>query len=363
MAHSPYKKENKKNILLLIGIVLVFLFMFEIILIIFNYPIYGFSEGIFKYDENLGHKLSPNFSGTQSIFGRTVKINTNSQGMRDIREYTYERNNKTRILVLGSSYAFGNGAEFEETYVELLRKKFNEEVETMNPSTPAYTTKHNYVYFMNEGIKYNPDIIILPFTPIEWGSFEIIEKNNSVAVNKIDYLVNKQGFLVSKEGDVIRKIHGFLLTKLRTYSFFYSKIRLIISSIINKINKIQNVPPYFLEKNSINYQEDYEGYFNLLWKLKQNTNAKIIIFVAPHKIDLASEEEIKIEYGLNYSVNSSQTKESVKKIAEELQVGFIEIKSNDPDIFLKVDMHWTSRGNQIVADELYLKLQEYLVEY
>ncbi len=355
------KKEIKKSILLLIGVLLVFFLIFEIGLRIFSYPNYGFSKGMFEADENLGWKLSPDYSGTHSIFGRTVSINTNSKGMRDFREYAYEKGDKLRVLVLGSSYAFGNGAEFEESYVELLRQSFNEEVEIINPSVPGYIINHKYVYFMKEGIKYNPDIILVPFTPNEWGHFEVIGQDMDLAVNKETYkTVNKQGFLVPPNMNNLQKVHAFLLVKSRGYSFFYSKTRLVFSLIVNKFERSPKAPPYFFEKNSLEYQEDYDGHFLLLKKLKESTDAKIILFIAPHKIDLANEEEIKENYGINYSVNTYQTKESMKQIAKELQIEIIEINSNDPDIFLKIDGHWTPRGNKMIADELYLKLKDKL---
>ena len=354
-------KSIKKNILLLIGDMVIFFLAFEIGLRIFSYPAYGFSKGMFKADELLGWKLSSNYSGTHSIFGRTVSVNTNSQGMRDFREYDYEKGDKLRILVLGSSYDFGNGAELKETYIELLRGKFNEEIEIINPSVPGYVMNHKYVYFMKEGIKYNPDIILLSFTPNEWGSFEIIRQNTNFTINKTNEVtVNKQGFLVPPKMNNLRKIHAFLLMKLRVHSFFYSKTRLIFSSIINKLTSGPNIPLYFFEKYSLEYQENYEGHFSLLKKSKESTDAKIILFIPPHKIDLANEEEIRNKYEIDYSVDTYQTKESMKQIAKELQIDVIEINSNDPDIFLKIDGHWTQRGNQMIADELYIKLEQIL---
>ena len=49
-------------------------------------------------------------------------------------------------------------------------------------------------------------------------------------------------------------------------------------------------------------------------------------------------------------------------VTVDVDGNFINVDSDDPDIFLKVDGHWTPRGNQIIADELYLRLNQILQE-
>jgi len=354
------KKEIKKSILLFLGVILVFFLIFEIGLRILNYPTYGFQEGFFQADEIIGYRLSPNYSGVQSSYHRLVEINTNSKGLRDFREYTYEKGDKQRILVLGDSYSFGNAVELEDSYVELLRQSFNEEVEIINTGVSGYGINNEYLYFINEGLRYNPDIILLQFCVNDWESYKIIKEND---IEKIDLrnslTASKEGILISNvKKRLSSSIHLFFLMKLRSYNFLYSKAKLIISKI-NSAEK-QEAPVFYMPKDSKEYAESYEGYFNLLKKLKESTNAKIILFSGPHILYLTDSEKIMQEYNLNYSMEPNQVEESLEQMTKDLQIDFIRIQSNDPDIFLKVDGHWTPRGNQIIADELYLKLKDKL---
>lgn len=355
------KMENtKKNILLLTGVIIIFFLFFEISLRVFSYPIYGFQEGLFQADEIVGYKLSPNYSGMQFSYKIRVKINTNSKGLRDFREYNYERNDKKRILVLGDSSSFGQGVELKETYVELLRKKFNENVEIINTGVGGYGINNEYLYFINEGIKYNPDIILLQFSNNDWGKHKIINKEEKEIIDLSNSLTaNKKGILISHmKKRLSSSIHLFLLGKLRTYNFLYSKLKLIISKIDRE--KKGEVPVFHMPEDSEEYMEAYDGYFNLLKKLKESTNVKIIVFSGPHLLYLDNPKKIMQRYGVNYSIEPNQVEESLEKIAKDLQIDFIRIQSNDPTIFLKIDRHWNPRGNQIVADELYLSLNQSL---
>ncbi|MFH0936635.1 MAG: SGNH/GDSL hydrolase family protein [Candidatus Woesearchaeota archaeon] len=349
--------NNKKNIILLIVVILIFFIAFEIILRIFSYPVYGFSKGLFQTNDIIGYKLSSNYSGVQSIYGRTIKIETNSKGMRDFREYSYKRINKPRILILGDSFSFGNSIELNESYVEYLRKNFNDNVEILNLAVPGYGVNNEYLSFINEDINYKPDVIILQFAINDWDSYKIIKQSGKEVIDKSNsFIANKDGYLVNEGEGTLRSIHLFLLTKLRFYSFIYSKSRLSLSSILNTFSK-KNVPLHYFKEDSKEYQEAYNAYHLLLEKIKNNTQAKIIVFVGPSKEDFVKAEEIKEKYKLNYSIDTSQVKNSIKKITESLNLTFIEIKADKPEIFLKVDGHWTPEENKKIANELYKSLK------
>lgn len=357
--YKKRKRDFKKNILLLISVILIFLIFFEIILRIFGSPLYGFQKGMFQSDELMGYKLSVNYNGKHSVYGKIVSIQTNSKGMRDFRNYSYEKS-KPRILILGDSMSFGNGVEFNESYVEILRKKFNDEVEVINFGVPGYGINNEYLSFIYEGKKYSPDIILIQFTLNDFGIHYVNNINGTEIINwNYTYIADKNGFLESGEG--IRAIHLFLLRTSRTYSFFYTKSRLVLSQVIDKYWKNQNPTSlYFLPENSSEYQEALNGYFSLIKKIQNQTNAKIILFIAPSNEDLISSEEIKKEYRLNYLVDTKQIKNSMKIEAKNLNITVMQVDLNNKNLFLPVDKHWTPEGNNIIAEDLYLKLKEML---
>lgn len=97
-----------------------------------------------------------------------VDVKINSKGLRD-REIPYERTGSTpRILMLGDSFTEGWGVPFEQTFskrIERLYAARGTRAEVINTGVGNYNTIMEVQYFLNEGYKYKPDIVVLNFIP------------------------------------------------------------------------------------------------------------------------------------------------------------------------------------------------------
>jgi lysophospholipase L1-like esterase len=119
---------------------------------------------VFVRDRQLGWRLRPN--SNDIWLGVRVKIN--GKGLRG-PELDYKKPaGVTRILYLGDSVTFGfklPGYRQTFPYIieELLEDKSGIEVETINTGVDGYSTMQEYIYLSTEGIKYNPDLVILSF--------------------------------------------------------------------------------------------------------------------------------------------------------------------------------------------------------
>ncbi|MGV3588512.1 MAG: GDSL-type esterase/lipase family protein [Adhaeribacter sp.] len=94
-------------------------------------------------DRLLGKLLLPPAQNLIFPANSAVKYNTpefnvtahiNSLGFRD-REYSLDKENKFRVIVIGDSFTFGWGVDIQDTWVKLLEKKFrkeNPEIEIFN---------------------------------------------------------------------------------------------------------------------------------------------------------------------------------------------------------------------------------------
>jgi len=95
-----------------------------------------------------------------------VDFQTNSKGLRD-REFSYDRQPGTlRILMLGDSLTVGWGVPVERTFSKRIEKLFaadGVDAEVINTGVGNYNTIQEVQYFMNEGFKYRPDIVVLNF--------------------------------------------------------------------------------------------------------------------------------------------------------------------------------------------------------
>jgi lysophospholipase L1-like esterase len=106
----------------------------------------------------IGHVHRPNV--TEHLMNTTVKIN--SDGMRD-REYHVTKNNSYRIIALGDSLTFGWGVEEEDSYSSLLEKEINKRypAEIINFGAGNYNTVQEVNLFLEKGLKYKPDKVVL----------------------------------------------------------------------------------------------------------------------------------------------------------------------------------------------------------
>lgn len=102
--------------------------------------------------------------------GCTIDHNFNSVGWRD-EEHTIEKPDGIyRILALGDSYTFGQGVRRDDLCIERLERLLNAQAkekrfETINAGISAYNTINERDLLQNKGLQYDPDMVILFFTP------------------------------------------------------------------------------------------------------------------------------------------------------------------------------------------------------
>ena len=113
-------------------------------------------------DPLLAHEHAPNRVAV--LMG--VDFQTNSKGLRD-REFSYDRQPGTlRILMLGNSLTVGWVLLREQTFSKRIEKLFAADgvyAEVINTGVGNYNTIQEVEYFLTEGFKYQPDIVVLNF--------------------------------------------------------------------------------------------------------------------------------------------------------------------------------------------------------
>jgi len=98
-----------------------------------------------------------------------ISINYNSKGLREL-EYGYQKNENTfRILMLGDSWAEDMGSFFDNLHTKWLEKKLNKlgfpyKIEVINGGHYAFDNANEYMFYLEEGRKYYPDIVMVMFT-------------------------------------------------------------------------------------------------------------------------------------------------------------------------------------------------------
>ena len=112
----------------------------------------------------LGWVLPPN-SRSYTI---DAPVSVNSHGLRD-DEFSLEKPaGEIRVLALGDSFTFAQGVRFEDLYVQQLERKLRERysphpVQVINAGVAGYNTRHELIYLLAEGLRFEPDLVTVGF--------------------------------------------------------------------------------------------------------------------------------------------------------------------------------------------------------
>jgi hypothetical protein len=91
----------------------------------------------------------------------------NSRGFRDDREFGYAKPpGRFRVLVLGDSFTIGYEVARSETYAAVIEDylaRGGVDAEVINAGMAGNSNAEEYVFLKEEGIKYQPDVVILGF--------------------------------------------------------------------------------------------------------------------------------------------------------------------------------------------------------
>jgi hypothetical protein len=137
----------------------------------------------------------------ESRDGSRILLRYNSVGLRDV-EHRYEKPPGVyRILVLGDSFAEAKEVELEQVFTRALEKLLNERLgspelryEVINGGVGAWGTDQELLFYLYEGYRYAPDIVLLDFTPNDViNNYQPIE---SLVEREPDGVVHKPYFVL-----------------------------------------------------------------------------------------------------------------------------------------------------------------------
>ncbi len=106
----------------------------------------------------IGHVHRPNCRATLM----NVPVRINSDGLRDT-EHAIAHGDGYRIILLGDSFTFGWGVTEAETFKSRLESLLNRRypTEIINFGTGNYNTEQEVNLFLQKGLKYNPDKVVV----------------------------------------------------------------------------------------------------------------------------------------------------------------------------------------------------------
>lgn len=297
-------------------------------------------------DKELGYRLNPNFhcKETNDYKEYYVDVNISSQGLRDY-EHDLSKN-IYRILALGDSYTFGEGAELKDTYLSVLENLLinrygQDNIEIIKAGIPGYSTKQEVLFLKKNISNFKPNMVILGFLPKETYRLEepyTYHQGYIVSSKKISNLYLIAGRLYSSRAK--NRFLGKLDTIIKHYylspQFIQSRIKYIRKKIKDKKNA----------KEKICMIEDLNKKYTLtfsLFKEYKNIclahNAKPLIVLIEGN---PREDDFIIKFTEDMGIPTLSLYPYFKKYSEE----------NIPYHF-KYDLHWNDTGHRICANALY----------
>ncbi len=165
---------NRGRTLLLASLTLLFtLLCLELLLQGFYYFTAGAflfrrtAPPLFEADATRCYRVLPNLDYTHRTNEFSSTIYTNALGLRTDERRAVPETPKPpdvyRILLLGPSFAFGWGSNYEDTFGALIAERLSvpgKRVELMNLGTPAQSPGPQLCWLEREGGRYDPDLVI-----------------------------------------------------------------------------------------------------------------------------------------------------------------------------------------------------------
>ncbi|HET6598280.1 MAG TPA: GDSL-type esterase/lipase family protein [Anaerolineales bacterium] len=310
-------------------------------------------DRFWKYDSLLGwaHEAGQDGIFETPQFRTFVRIN--DKGLRD-RSHSYERQNDTeRILVLGDSFAWGYGVEEEERFSQLLEKLLDAEV--INAGVSGYSTDQELLWYKNEGIKYETDLVIVVFAGNDIGD------NEKQLVNNIYY---KPQFVIDEGGLVLTNYpvpktspQGrfiYSLSKRSALAYFLTQRYFDIVTLYRK-TKVDadhvNVPGSGVQPE----KKPFELTIALMHEMRQTAEsrgAKFLIVATDSWWNYPSKENYE-------NFLTTMRSEGFLVLDVESMPGF-----SSEDMLIPDDGHWNQSGHKFVAAKIkdFIEVNQLLIQ-
>lgn len=330
-------------------------------------------DRIFEGDPVLGwrHVRGTEVRFVAKEFDNVVRLN--SQGLVD-DEYPFDKPPGTvRILVLGDSYAESLQAPLDRAYHGLLESRLNRlsdtvHYEVINAGVSAYGTDQELLYYRAEGYRYEPDLVLLLFTP-----------------NDVQDIVEHDFFRLDGDGRLVdsKRPSGrgpLLGFRMREAAYDLSQAYRYGLLAYKQLLEADYYDPRF------NYVEPLSDEMTQGW---QRAEALLRALAAEAEysgarfavVYVAAREQMEGRHwsdiagavgGHSPGWNIDSPNEHLAHIASAAAIPFLDLteafrtahKAGGDELFFTFDIHWTEAGHAVAAEQLYefLRAESLLVK-
>jgi len=373
-------KNILKNLLVILISTFFTLLILEILLRVFGhqdmYTVSQYPKEMFCY--NLPARLCPGFEGDFPKSEISGHIKINSKGLRDY-ERPYEKNGIFRILGLGDSFVFGHGVEFKETFLVLLEDKLNtffpDSIEIIKAGTPGTGPQAYYNILEKEGLKYEPDLVLVNIfvgNDINDIRLSAVNSSNTDTTHTYNTSVNSNKTAVAnkEKNKNISSTKNFLRRHVHLYSFVVDRLKSIpaIRHFLQK-SKIASgiIGAYVIDILRKDYTDEYkakwEEAYNTLKRMKL-LNDNLVICIIPSREQL-DEERLNTALDLlgykKEDIDIEHPNRLIKEFCVQNNLLCIDLlpvfkESGNKSLYFDIDPHFNREGHILASEIIYNEL-------
>ncbi len=315
-------------------------------------------------------------SGFQGQFPRSEiygEIKINSKGLRDL-ERTYEKQTGNyRILGLGDSFAFGHGLPLKESYLSLLEKKLQnklgDHLEVIKAGSPGVGFKEYLSILEQEGVKYNPDLILVSF-------FVGNDVNRDITIDNAQQSENtKINNSKLDSFNLILNLKNYLRRNIHLYSFVVDRLKTIpIIRIWLQENGLASgligsyVVDVLMKDYSViskTYSKGWLEVESILEKM-EGINDNIVVVIIPTREQVDSSRMLKAANQLGYKIQDIdiyKPSRIIKKYCQNMSIlcidllpEFINMQEQGEQLYFDIDPHLNKEGNVLASEIIHRKI-------
>ncbi|MBN1479542.1 hypothetical protein EH223_16605 [candidate division KSB1 bacterium] len=311
--------------------------------------VYKDEQSLALRDSVLGHVYRPDASSKVRGPEFTVEYKINAFGMRDEAFHpAIKPENTLRILILGDSFAFGAANDYQNIWPVVFERALTQKgykIDVMKAGVSAYDTKKEVLYLERLYPDYHPDVVVLNFLPND------LFTNTPIAVNPAAEAwadLNSDEPVVRAQEDKTNALHSVLFAKrmLLSNDFFYTRLYLLTRR-----------SDYFSMPLSENLQKQISITQQILQRATdfcEQRGARFVVLFIPQQFQvIVKAKELQFE-----NINVVFIDELFYDFAREKNFFWIttlptlveHYKSNDVDLYFRLDGHLNKYGNQLVGD-------------
>ncbi|MDJ1175652.1 SGNH/GDSL hydrolase family protein [Roseofilum capinflatum] len=313
----------------------------------------------------LYNSINPSFIFYDKSYGRFrgkplskhYDFTLNSQGYKDLEFETQKTEGIYRIIGIGDSFAFGV-VPYEENYYTLVEEQLqaqNQSVELYNFGIPNLNPKDYLALLLNEGLNYDPDMIIVSFF-LGNDFLDSRDQNLSQPLYTYSYVASFFKFL----WDLQKSYEGqWELPENMVYDdnmkVFTDENYLAMEIRRSKIF-IKNNPEF---SQTFDYAMQFIDQMN---EIAQQRDIEFLVVIIPDEVQVNMELQNQVIAGLDMQSEQFDFALPNRLMAEKLSslnIDYLDLlepfqsTSQTTRLYRPNDSHWNIAGNRLAATEIY----------